>query len=760
MNLIIVESPTKAKTISKFLGKDYIVRSSFGHVRDLPKSKLGIDVENNFEPEYVSNQKNKKHIDELKSIAADADKIILASDEDREGEAISWHLAQILNLKCPKSSVSEETTTEKQTLKSKSKSKKSKKTEQRPYERIVFHEITKTAIENALKNPRQIDMNLVDAQQARRVLDRLVGYELSPLLWKKIRYGLSAGRVQSVAVRLIVEREEEIKKFIADEYWEIQAELGKITNYNKQITNKTQTKNEETFAARLIKVGEKSLSKLDIKNKEQAEKIKNELDGANYKVSEIKKKEVSRNPLPPFTTSTLQQASSNTFGYSAKQTMMIAQQLYEGMELGKHGAVGLITYMRTDSLNLSEDSLAAAKTYITEKFGTNYAENIPRKFKNKSKGAQEAHEAIRPTNPARDPESIKEFLDPKQFKLYQLIWQRMIASQMAVAVTDSTSVDIIAEAKNKNNYTLRANGSIIKFDGFLKVYSSKSEDVILPVLEKDEKLGLENTAAEQHFTSPPPRYNEASLIKVLEEFGIGRPSTYAPTISTIEDRGYVEKIEKRFHPQEIGILVNKVLVQHFPQIVDIKFTAAMEESLDEIAENKREWVPVIRDFYGPFKKNLIKKDKEINKKDLTEEKSDEKCPECGSPMSIKLGRFGKFMACTNYPKCKTTKPMGKEKKLKEAFADEKCALCGAPMQVKFGRFGSFLGCSAYPECKNIKKIEKTIGMKCPKCGKGEVIEKKGKFKRIFYGCNQYPACDYTNSKNPTDEANQNKKTNK
>ncbi len=724
MNLIIVESPTKAKTISKFLNHDYVVRSSFGHVRDLPKSKLGVDIENNFEPEYVSNPKSKKHIAELKAIALDADKIILASDEDREGEAISWHLAQILNLG---------------KFGGKKKGKKD-------YERIVFHEITKTAIEKALANPRQIDMHLVDAQQARRVLDRLVGYELSPLLWKKIRYGLSAGRVQSVAVRLIVEREEEINKFIPDEYWEIQALLQKIAN-------------KEKFTAQLVKIGGETLPKLGIKTKEEAEKIKKELNTAEYKVSEIKKKEAARNPLPPFTTSTLQQASSNTFGYSAKQTMMIAQQLYEGMELGAHGAVGLITYMRTDSLNLSEDSLAAAKNYITEKFGANYAASEPRKFKNKSKGAQEAHEAIRPTDPTRNPESIKEFLDPKQFKVYQLIWQRMIASQMAAAITDSTSVEVEAIPGSRaskgspasSKYTLRANGSIIKFEGFLKVYPGKSDDIILPELMKNEKLNLVNTAAEQHFTQPPPRYNEASLIKALEEFGIGRPSTYAPTISTIEDRGYVEKIEKRFHPQEIGILVNKVLVEHFPQIVDIKFTAEMEESLDEIAENKRQWVPVIRDFYGPFKKNLIKKDKEINKKDLTEEKSDEKCPECGSPMIIKLGRFGKFMACTNYPKCKTTKPMGEEKALKETFADEKCALCGAPMQVKFGRFGSFLGCSAYPECKNIKKIEKTIGMKCPKCGTGEIIEKKGKFKRIFYGCNRYPACDYTSSKNPNQE---------
>lgn len=760
MKLIIVESPTKAKTISKFLSDNYIVRSSYGHVRDLPKSKLGVDVENDFEPEYVANEKNKKHIAELKSLAADADKIILASDEDREGEAISWHLAQILNLgihpstslRASKSSVSTETAANKQTSKSPpaadqpraEKSKKTKKKElQKPYERIVFHEITKKAIEEALAHPRQIDMNLVDAQQARRVLDRLVGYELSPLLWKKIRYGLSAGRVQSVAVRLIVERENEINKFAPVEYWSIDALL--------------KTSEGKEFTARLAKENGKAVSKLDIKNKEQAEKIKNELEKSAYRVLEIKKKETERNPLPPFTTSTLQQASSNAFGYSAKQTMMIAQQLYEGMELGAHGAIGLITYMRTDSLNLSEESLAAAKTYITEKFGAKYAAAEPRRFKTKSKGAQEAHEAIRPTDPSRDPESVKEFLDQKQFKVYRLIWQRMLASQMANAITDSTSVDIEADTLGNrvsignsvsSKHTLHASGSIIKFEGFLKIYPTKSEDVILPKLEKDENLDLIETMAEQHFTQPPARYNEASLIKVLEEYGIGRPSTYAPTISTIQDRGYVEKIEKRFHPKEIGTLVNKVLVEHFPQIVDIKFTAAMEKSLDEIADNKREWVPVIKEFYGPFKENLIKKDKEINKKDLTEEKCGEKCPKCGSPMIIKLGRFGKFMACENYPDCKTTKPMGEEKKLQEEYSKELCALCGKPMKVKTGRFGSFLGCSDYPNCKNIKKIEKTIGMKCPKCGTGEVVEKKGKFKRIFYGCNQYPACDYASSKNP------------
>jgi len=728
MKLIIVESPTKAKTISRFVGKNYTVKSSYGHIRDLPKSKLGVDTENDFAPEYTIPAKAKKNLSALQEIAAKSDKIILATDADREGEAISWHLAQALNLG------------------NFGAGKKGK-----DYERIVFHEITKNAIEDALSNPRKIDMNLVDAQQARRILDRLVGYELSPLLWKKIRYGLSAGRVQSVAVRLIVEREEEINKFKAEEYWSVDALL--------------RTVKKESLTGRLIKISGKTISKLDIKTKEEAEKIKRDLEKSNYRVLEIKKKETERHPLPPLTTSTLQQTASNLFGYSAKQTMMIAQQLYEGLDLGDAGSVGLITYMRTDSLNLSESSLASAQKYIRENLGKEYALAAPRRFKTKSKGAQEAHEAIRPTDPARSPESIKEFLDPKQFKLYSLIWQRMLASQMASAIIDSVSLDIAAENKEGTGYTLRANGFKIKFDGFLRIYPSaagrRTEEIILPELEKDERLDLEKIINEQHFTEPPARYNEASLIKILEEYGIGRPSTYAPTISTIQERGYVEKIDKRFHPQEIGILVNKLLVEHFPQIVDIEFTAKMEENLDEIAENKKEWVPIIKDFYGPFKKNLSKKDKEINKKDLTEEKTDKKCPRCGSPMIIKLGRFGKFLACTNYPDCKTTEPLGEEKKLKETFANEKCALCGAPMAVKQGRFGAFLGCSKYPECKNIKKIEKTIGMKCPKClaspdlakrdNPGEIVEKKGKFKKAFYGCNRYPDCDFTSSKNPMPE---------
>jgi DNA topoisomerase-1 len=706
--LIIVESPTKAKTISKFLGRDYAVKSSFGHLRDLPKSKLGVDIDNGFEPEYVISPKSKKIASELKTLAKESDEIILASDEDREGEAIAWHLAQILGLD----------------LTGKSKTKKG-------YKRIVFHEITKGAILSALEHPRELDLNLVDAQQARRILDRLVGYKLSPFLWKKIRYGLSAGRVQSVAVRLIVEREREIQNFKKDEYWEINADLGKQDK-------------SANFLAKLVKIEGKALKKLDIKTADDANEIKKELEKEDYVIDSIEKKETRKNPLPPFTTSTLQQAANNRLGYSAKQTMMIAQQLYEGITLGKGGSVGLITYMRTDSLNLSKESLDVAENYITNHFGKEYAER--RFFKTKSKGAQEAHEAIRPTDPARTPETIKEFLDPKQYKLYTLIWQRMLASQMASAISDLTTIEIGA-----GKYTLRASGSTIKFEGFMKVYSMKTEEVIFPALKEKEALDLLKVLAEQHFTQPPARYNEASLVKALEQFGIGRPSTYAPIISTIQDRGYVKKEEKRFAPEEIGFIVNDFLVEHFPNIVDIEFTAKMEEDLDKVAEGKEDWKKLMTDFYDPFMKNLSAKEKEVDKKAITEEKTDELCPKCGSAMVIKLGRFGKFMACTNYPTCKTTKPMGEEKKLIEEFSGEVCDKCGKPMAVKRGRYGAFLACTGYPDCKNIKSITKPTGAKCPECGKGDIVEKKSKAGRNFYACNNYPDCKFAMWQKPTGE---------
>ena len=675
MHLIIVESPTKSKTLQGFLGPDYRVLSSYGHVRDLPKSKIGIDIENNFEPNYIIMPKAKKNLKLLKESAEKADSTILATDEDREGEAIAWHLSYALKLKDPK--------------------------------RIVFHEITKPAIEEALKNPRKIDMDLVDAQQARRILDRIVGYKLSPFLWKKVARGLSAGRVQSVAVRLVVEREREIRSFKPQEYWSIEALLKKSPNFKTQIPNKFQnpnSKSETEFTALLIKKDEKVLDKLGIKTKEEANKILKDLEGAEYKVLNVEKKETIRNPLPPFTTSTLQQESWKKFRFPAKFTMQIAQQLYEK---------GFITYHRSDSLNLSNLALGTAKKFITENYGKNYYQF--RKFKTKSKSAQEAHEAIRPTYPEQDPEKVKAVsrLDKTHLKLYELIWRRFIACQMAQAIFDSTTVDVLAKnpapyrAEGSGaGYTFRVNGQILKFGGFLSVYPIKFEEKELPLLEVNEILELVKINPEQHFTEPKARYTEASLIKALEENGIGRPSTYAPIISTIQERNYIEKNEeKRFKPTEIGEVVNDILVANFPEVVDINFTAALEKDLDKIADNKDEWVPVIKKFYEPFAKNLKEKYEKVSKKNFTEKKTDKKCPECGSPLLIRLGRYGEFYACSKFPDCKYTESLK----------------------------------------------EKVIVGKCPKCKTGDIVEKRTKRKKIFYGCSNYPNCDFALWDKPTGE---------
>jgi DNA topoisomerase-1 len=705
-NLIIVESPTKAKTLTKFLGKDYKITSSMGHIRDLPKSKIGVDIENNFEPTYVIPPTKKKIISELKKLASKSDTIYFASDEDREGEAISWHLLTALDV--PKEKT----------------------------KRIAFHEITKDAILEALKNPREIDQNMVDAQQARRILDRLVGYKLSPLLWQKISFGLSAGRVQSVAVRLVVEREREREAFKVDEYWSIDATFSK--EKDKEIV----------FEAKLIKVNNKKLEKLEIKNEAEAKAILDTLNNAKYKVVAITKKESKKNPPAPYTTSTLQQDANRKLGFSAKQTMMVAQQLYEGVELGEEGHTGLITYMRTDSLNLSDKFLTEAGQYITKSFGANYHEQ--RKFKTKSKGAQEAHEAIRPTEVGKSPESIQAHLDPKQYRLYNLIWQRSVASQMAEAVVENTSVDI---NNDNDKYTFRATGSIIKFEGYLKVYSNIERDKLLPELNQDEPLDLESLKPVQHFTEPPARYSDATLIKALEEHGIGRPSTYAPTLNTIQVRNYVERDEnKRYKPTDIGITVNDLLVEHFPKIVDYEFTAKVEEEFDHIAEGKLKWVPMIKAFYEPFAKNLEEKSKTLDKKKLTEEKTDEKCEKCGSEMVIKMGRFGKFLACTKYPECKTTKNISKTGEIEEKeVIEDICETCGKPMEMKRGRFGKFIACTDYPKCKTTKQIQKLTGVKCPKCGKGDIVEKRSKKGRNFFACNQYPDCDFAVWSKPNGE---------
>jgi DNA topoisomerase-1 len=698
--LVIVESPTKAKTISKFLGKGFKVESSFGHVRDLPKSKMGVEIEGGtFEPTYTVPRTSSKQVKKLKELAKKSDEIIFATDEDREGEAISWHLAHILDIAPEKA------------------------------KRMVFHEITKSAIEEALKSPRPLDQKLVDAQQARRVLDRLVGYELSPFLWKKVARGLSAGRVQSVAVRLVVEREREIEAFKAEEYWTLEALFGQ----------------EHVVSSKLYSIDAKRLQKLDLKTKEQVDEILENLKGATYHIANIAKKEAKRTPPAPFTTSTLQQKSNSALGYSSKQTMRLAQQLYEGIDLGDAGSHGLITYMRTDSTNLSQKFSAEATEFVQKTYGGDYALDKPRLYKKKSKGAQEAHEAIRPTDPNRTPESIATFLTPTQLKLYTLIWKRAVATQMAEARLNKTTVDI--EAKQ---YVFRATGQTMIFDGWLKLYPQAVKEEMLPELKEKEAIDCKDLNPEQHFTEPPARYSDATLVKALEEHGIGRPSTYAPTIGTIESRRYVERTEnKRLKPTDIGILVNDLLVEHFSDIVDYDFTAQVEENLDAIAEGKKDWKPIISTFYHPFHENLMKKTDELSKKELTEEATDEVCEKCGSPMVIKMGRYGKFMACSNYPECKHTKPTGEEAKLEQALSNETCENCGKPMAVKHGRFGPFLGCTGYPECKTIKRIEKKTGVPCNKCGKGEFVEKKTKRGRTFYGCNRYPECENALWSKPT-----------
>ena len=726
MQLIIVESPTKAKTISKFLGPKYKVRSSYGHMRDLPEKKMGIDIEKNFQPQYVINPKSEEKVEILKKEAKNAEHVILATDEDREGEAIAWHLAEILDLNPEEKN------------------------------RIVFHEITKKAIEKALDSPREINIDLVDAQQARRILDRLVGFELSPFLWEKIRRGLSAGRVQSIALRLIAEREREIEKFEKEEYWTVSAMLeirsphgDRISkSFEAALTEQNEKKIEEVITLKLF-AGDYKTRKSIIANEKTATEIKAELEKAAYSVREIIKKETKRTPPPAFTTSTLQQAAINSLGYSAKLTMMLAQKLYEH---------GFITYMRTDSTSLSLESMLGARKTIEKLFGKDYALESPRFYKTKSKGAQEAHEAIRPTYTDKTPDEIKGSLDEKQLRLYRLIWRRMMACQMQSAVLNSVKVTIDATGE-KNKYTLQANGSTVKFAGYLKVYGDKLPvtENILPPLKEKEALNLVEVNTSQKFTAPPPRYSEAALVKVMEENGIGRPSTYAPTISTIIDRKYVDKNEeKKLFPLEIGFLVNDLLVEHFPQIVDSQFTAGMERDLDEIAEGNKKWVPVIKEFYGPFHKNLKKKSKEVKKEDLLQ-KIGRQCPECGGDLVMKFGRFGKFIACAKYPDCKYTEKTEEEKKEDQENSGQVCEKCGAPMVVKRGRFGAFLGCSRYPECKTIKKIENKTGVKCPKCHptgdrpQGDILERKSKRGRVFYGCSNYPHCDFSLWNKPTGE---------
>ena len=719
-SLIIVESPTKAKTISKFLGSHYQVEASFGHVRDLPKSKLSIDVKKDFEPTYAIPTKAKEVIDKLKKLAKDADEIILATDADREGESISWHLVQALGL-----------ATEKQIASGKLDDN---------IKRIVFHEITESAIKHALEHPGKLNIDLVNAQQARRVLDRLVGYELSPFLWRKIRYGLSAGRVQSVALRLIVEREREIQKFKSDEYWTIEALFNK-------------PKDPQKFPGKLYSIEGKTLDKLAIKSDKEAGEITSDLEESKYSVKDVTQKEVTRNPAPPFTTSTLQQEAARKLGLSAKQTMMIAQQLYEQ---------GHITYMRTDSLNLAESSLSQAHSVINERFGNNYSLSQPRRFHTKSKGAQEAHEAIRPTDLSLDAQQVKGLV-PQQRKLYALIWKRTLACQMQPANMLQTSVDIETVGVTKKLYGFKATGQVIKFDGFLRVYTEGNDDSEtdatdtnkLPELTNGQELEVTDLQGKQHFTEPPPRYTDATLVKALETNGVGRPSTYAPTLQTIQDRDYVEKTDKKYFPTEVGILVTDLLVEHFPEIVDVGFTSKIEEEFDEVAEGKIKWPIMIKEFYDPFKKHLAEKEATVEKQ---VEVSDTPCPHCGKMMLIKYGRMGKFLACPD-PESKVTLPMPEEaamiKQLSEKTKDERCPICGKPMEVKRGRFGYFLGCSDYPNCKGISKIWNKTGFKCPHCPEinitppGDIVEKKGRGRsKPFWACTKYPDCNLVFNKKP------------
>ncbi len=688
MKLILVESPTKSKTLSKFLGDDYKILSTKGHIRDLPEKKLGVDTENDFKPEYVIPSRQKKTIKSLKKESQAADKIILSTDPDREGEAISWHLKEALNLK--------------------------------NYERVSFHEITKDAILKALKNPKKIDENLVNAQQARRVLDRLVGYKLSPLLWKKIYrdFSLSAGRVQSVALRLVAEREKEIRDFVPETYFLIYAHL----------------ENKGEFRSKLIKIDGEKISKPGITEEEIFEKIKDDLEEADYEVAEVRKSEKKRSPYPPYTTSALQQDASIRLNYSSKYTMRLAQSLYEK---------GLITYHRTDSFNLSKSSKAAAKEIIMNKWGEKYYKS--RNFKSKGR-TQEAHEAIRPTNPKNGSPKGKK----QEKKLYDLIRRRFLASQMTPAIIERKKIDV-----KSGKCLLRASGQKILFDGFMKVYPIKMKEQSLPEVSEGDGLKLKELETQEKETTPPARYSEASLIKELEKNDIGRPSTYAPTLATIQSRNYVEKIKKKLHATDIGIVVSNLLVNHFPDIVDIDFTAKMEKQLDEVAEGKEDWQKMIKEFYEPFIKRVKEKEESLEKQNILKE-TDEDCPECKKgKLVIKLGRNGKFKACSNFPDCEHTEPMEEEKekteKMMKEFGPKTCSECGSKMELKQGRYGIFWGCSNYPECKNTERLEKDTNVKCPKCDEGTLIKKVNRKGKIFWGCSSYPKCKFGTNYEPTGE---------
>ncbi|BCU82083.1 DNA topoisomerase 1 [Polycladomyces abyssicola] len=652
-SLVIVESPAKAKTIGKYLGKNYIVKASMGHVRDLPKSQLGVDIEHRYKPKYITIRGKGSVLKELREASKKVKRVYLAADPDREGEAIAWHLAHSLDLELDKPC------------------------------RVVFNEITKQAVREAFKHPRKIDMDLVNAQQARRILDRLVGYGISPLLWKKVKKGLSAGRVQSVAVKLIIDREKEIRNFQPEEYWTVTAVL---------------LAGDEPFEAKFYGYGK---DKAELKSEDDVKQLLEKIKGKRFVVGEIKKSERRRNPAPPFITSSLQQEAARKLNFRAAKTMSVAQQLYEGVELGKEGSVGLITYMRTDSTRVSEVAQSEARQYIAEQFGENFVPSQPRSHK-KNAGAQDAHEAIRPTSVMRTPSQVKPYLSRDQYRLYKLIWERFVASQMAPAVLDVISCEVHA-----GDAVFRATGSKVKFPGFMKVYvegnddNQKEEDKLLPPLEEGQVLKKKSIEPKQHFTQPPPRYTEARLVRTLEELGIGRPSTYAPTLETIQKRGYVTLEDKRFIPTELGEIVIELMEEFFPEILNVEFTANMEEELDHIEEGKVDWVKVLDAFYSQFRERLSVAEKEMETVEIQDEVSDETCEKCGRPMVYKFGRYGKFLAC-----------------------------------------------SGFPDCRNTKPILKSTGVTCPKCKQGEIVERKTKRRRTFYGCSRYPECDFVSWDQP------------
>ncbi len=721
-NLLIVESPAKAKTIKKYLGQGFEVMASYGHVRDLQPKEGAVVPEQAFSMKYEVIERNRKHVEALAKAVQEASQIYLATDPDREGEAISWHVLEILQ--------------ERKLVGSK------------PVRRVVFHEITRRAVEDAVNHPRELSMDMVNSQQARRALDYLVGFNLSPLLWKKIRRGLSAGRVQSPALRLIVEREEEIERFQTQEYWTIEADCRR---------------KKQAFGAKLYQCQGEKLGQFTVTTEDVAQALRQRLveqAGEQLRVVRVEKKTRKRNPAPPFITSTLQQEAVRKLGFSASRTMTVAQQLYEGIDVGS-GAVGLITYMRTDSTHLANDAVTELRAFIAERYSPEALPEQPRVYRTTAKNAQEAHEAIRPTDVGRTPEGLKDILKPEQWKLYDLIWKRTVACQMIHATLHLVAVDLAPGASEDDLF--RATGSTVAVPGYMTVYQEGQDDVkeegesALPPLKEGETVELLAVRAEQHFTEPPPRYSEATLVKSLEELGIGRPSTYASIIATLQQREYVELDNKRFKPTDVGRVVSRFLTDHFNRYVDYGFTANLEDELDAVSRGEKDWIPVMQAFWDPFHTLVENKEQTVNRKDVTHEALDEVCPKCGKPLSIRLGRRGRFVGCTTYPECDYTRNLNEEAQEPaepEVVEGRVCPNCQSPLHIKQGRYGRFIGCAAYPKCKHIEPLEKPkdTSVNCPKCGKGTLLQRKSRYGKIFYSCSSYPSCDYAVWNEPVAES--------